>query len=71
MYSSIRGSSARSSNVEWNWQSNQLVKVPNERGVGHVVRSRHQPLSWSSKIVGKTVCRAARSSSASSHAGIK
>jgi hypothetical protein len=26
-------------------------------GVCHVVRSRHKPSSWSSKIVGKTDCR--------------
>jgi hypothetical protein len=37
----MRGSSVRSSNVERNWQSNQLVKVPNDRDVGHVARSRH------------------------------
>src|SRR5215813_3131665 len=67
----MRGSSVKSSNVEWNWQSNQRVKVPKDRGVGHIVRSSHQPSSSSSKIVGKTVCRAARSSSASPHSGTK
>ena len=49
----MRGPSVRSSNVEWNWQSNQRLKVSKDRGIGHVVRSRHQPLSWFSKIVWK------------------
>jgi hypothetical protein len=62
----MRGSSVRSSSVE-NWQSNQRVKTPWERGVGHVVRSRHQPSSGSSKIVEKTAYRQACYSPGSPH----
>jgi hypothetical protein len=39
--------------------------------VGHIVRSRHQPSSWSSKMVWKTACRQSRSSSASPPAGTR
>jgi hypothetical protein len=54
----FRDEGLRSSNVEWNWQSNQRLKVPKDQGVGYVVRSRHQPARWSSTIVGKTACKA-------------
>jgi len=31
-----KGSSVRSSNIEWNWQSNQYVKIPENLDVGRI-----------------------------------